>query len=40
MQESLRVPLIVHAADYADKHQEGKGAALWLLTTKAGFEKL
>jgi hypothetical protein len=37
-QESLRVPLIVHAADYASDEQENK-SPLWTLTTKVGFEK-
>ena len=36
-QESLRVPLIVNAADFAEEQQK---SPLWVLTTKAGYEKL
>lgn len=38
VQESLTVPLIEHAADYAEDGS-GKASPLWTLTTKVSFEK-
>lgn len=38
VQESLTVPLIEHAADYAEDGS-GKASPLWTLTTKVAFEK-
>lgn len=37
-EESLTVPLIEHAADYAEDGS-GKASPLWTLTTKVAFEK-
>ncbi|CAL8462066.1 g1597 [Coccomyxa elongata] len=37
-EESLTVPLIEHAADYAEDGS-GKASPLWTLTTKVSFEK-
>jgi hypothetical protein len=40
LQDSLKVPLIVHAADYTGSaEEEAQQSPLWALTTKVGFEK-